>query len=396
MNQLFNPTYSFAGAGLSVVRVPVGASDFSSKVYSWDDTSKDTQLKSFTINGVPSYVWSTIADIKSISPRVKFIAVPWSSPSWMKTSNTMLGGSFDTGSVSEMANYLLKAVQNFQNKGIRLYAIGIQNEPQNSNPTYPSALVSVSAEAQIGIQLRALLDSKGFSDIKIIGYEHNWDDAQGYPVQLIQQAENAFDGVSFHCYAGSVTGQSSFHNAFPSKEIYHTECTGSLGTGWWSNMKWYMDNLFIGGPENWGRTAMMWNLALDNSGNPALPGTKSCGDGCKGVVSISGGSYTLNEEYYAMAQASRAVIPKDSNGPFGQRIGVTVGGKLNFELRVGAHKTGRARSSDPDRWALVVLNWQDTKNNQWDPQPIEATIEFRNKHANFTFPVGITTLWWFA
>lgn len=61
---------------------------------------------------------------------------------------------------------------------------------------------------------------------------------------------------------------------------------------------------------------------------------------------------------YAMAQASRAIIPKDANGPFGQRIGVTVGGKLNSGLRVGAHKTGRARSSDPSRWAIIVLNWQ--------------------------------------
>lgn len=42
----------------------------------------------------------------------------------------------------------------------------------------------------------------------------------------------------------------------------------------------------------------MWNLALDGSGNPKLPGTNSCGGpGCRGIVTInSDGTYELNEE----------------------------------------------------------------------------------------------------
>lgn len=58
-----------------------------------------------------------------------------------------------------------------------------------------------------------------------------------------------------------------------------------------------------------------------------------------------------------MAQTSRAVIPKDVGGPFAQRIGVTVGGTLNWALRVGAYQTGRANPSDPNRYTIVVLNW---------------------------------------
>jgi hypothetical protein len=58
-------------------------------------------------------------------------------------------------------------------------------------------------EGQIGISLRSLLNSNGFSSVKIIGYEvslsflpscyksqvttyqHNWDNAGTYPVQLV-------------------------------------------------------------------------------------------------------------------------------------------------------------------------------------------------------------------
>jgi len=309
----------------------------------------------------------------------------------------MRGGSLISGDASVFTNYIFKAVQAVKSKGHTVYAVGIQNEPQNSNPTYPTALISPSLEGQIGTQLRTLLNNNGLSSVKIIGYEHNWDDAAQYPEQLMSAAGNAFAGVSFHCYAGDVQGQSTFHNAFPSKEVYHTECTGTLGTDWWSNIKWYMDNLFVGGPENWGRTAMMWNFALDSNGNPLLPGSNSCGGGCRPVATVPGdGSYSLNEEYYVMAQTSKAVIPKDVGGPFAQRIGVTIGGTLNWALRVGAYQTGRANPSDPKRYTIVVLNWDDNTNGQWDPTPVDATIEFRGQQAKFTFPVGITTLWWFA
>ena len=53
----------------------------------------------------------------------------------------------------------------------------------------------------------------------------------------MQQAGGAFDGVSFHCYAGSVQEQSDFSSQFPEKEIYFTECSGTIGSDWWSDIK---------------------------------------------------------------------------------------------------------------------------------------------------------------
>ena len=57
-----------------------------------------------------------------------------------------------------------------------------------------------------------------------------------------------------------------------------------------------------------------------------------------------------------MAQASKAIIPKDVGGPFGQRIGVTVAGPLSWALRVGAYVTKRVSSSDWSRYSIVVMN----------------------------------------
>lgn len=57
---------------------------------------------------------------------------------------------------------------------------------------------------------------------------------------------------------------------------------------------------------------------------------------------------------YAIAQASKAVIPKDENGPFGQRIASTVSGSDN--LVVTAYETKRSSAQDWLRYSLVVLN----------------------------------------
>ena len=90
------------------------------------------------------------------------------------------------------------------------------------------------------------------------------------------------------------------------------------------------------------------------------------------------------------------VVPKDVNGPFGQRIGSTVGGNLNWALRVGAYVTHRVNPSDWLRYSIVVLNWDDNDNGAWDPHPVSTTIAFRGQQASYTFPVGVTTLWWYA
>lgn len=200
-----------------------------------------------------------------------------------------------------------------------------QNEPENSNPTYPTCLISASQEAQIGTTLRSLMNSNGFSNTKIIGFDHNWNHAGAYPVQLVREpffsigipyippcicvinglfgetqmesAYNAFSGVAFHCYSGSVGQQDTFEAAYPNKEIYFTECTGEYGSDWWSDIKWYMDNIFVGAVEHYAKTGLMWNLVLDGTGKPELPGSNSCGTPCRPIVTVNtDGTYTLHQE----------------------------------------------------------------------------------------------------
>ena len=110
-----------------------------------------------------------------------------------------------------------------------------------------------------------------------------------------------------------------------------------------------------------------------------------------------------------MAQASRAITPKDPGGPWGQRIGVNVAGSSAGTLQVTAFVTGRNNPSDWCRYSIVVLNgcvlvgvrdFLDTKeitvelarndnvNGAWNPQAVTASIEFRGQQVPFRPVLG--------
>ena len=97
MNQLFNTAEGYNGAGMTVLRLPLGASDFSDREYSFAESWNDWSLASFNLNNAPPYLWSVLADIKSVGPTIKIFAVPWCAPAWMKTTGTMKGGSLISG-----------------------------------------------------------------------------------------------------------------------------------------------------------------------------------------------------------------------------------------------------------------------------------------------------------
>lgn len=90
----------------------------------------------------------------------------------------------------------------------------------------------------------------------------------------------------------------NFHTKYPTKEIYITECAGVIGSDWWSDIKWYMDNLFTVGITHNSASGLMWNIAGQPDGGPKLPGTSSCGgSGCRPIATVnSDGTYDVNQE----------------------------------------------------------------------------------------------------
>ncbi|KAF5329265.1 hypothetical protein D9619_009010 [Psilocybe cf. subviscida] len=93
-----------------------------------------------------------------------------------------------------------------------------------------------------------------------------------------------------------------------------------------------------------------------------------------------------------MAQVSKAIIPRDIGGPSGRRIKITVSGELAWTLRVVGFVTQRSSTTEWQRYSLVVMNWNDNG----EPTSVATTILFRGVQTTYNFPLGLTTLWWYA
>ncbi|MFZ0734012.1 MAG: glycoside hydrolase family 30 beta sandwich domain-containing protein [Candidatus Sulfotelmatobacter sp.] len=309
---LFGPT---TGIGISFLRQPMGASDFSaSGDYSYDDVpvgQTDPNLTNFSIAHDTAYTIPLLQEALSVNPSIKVVAVPWSPPAWMKTSGTMNGGNINAAYFPALTQYFVKFVEGYQQSGIPIYAVSPQNEPLNSNSSYPTAYLAASDEAAfIGTNLGPALSAAGLGSVKVIGYDHNWDDSS-YPETLLANASAASytAGTAFHCYAGDVSTQSTVKNAYPNKDIWFTECSGIVGSQFAVDLAWDAEHLLIGATRNWARSVSLWNLALDQNSGPTNGGCPSC----RGVVTIddstSPATITNNVEYYVLGHAAKFVQP---------------------------------------------------------------------------------------
>jgi len=312
MQSLFDPN---AGIGINALRQPMGATDFSaSGNYSYDDVpagETDPNLAQFSIAHDQAYLIPLLRQALSIDPSLKVHALPWSPPAWMKSTGSMNGGTIASANFPALAQYFTRFVSAYQQQGIPIYAISMQNEPLYTTSSYPSASVASADEARfIGGYLGPALSAAGFGAVKIFGYEHNWDDVS-YPEALLaaSSASGYLAGTSFHCYGGDVTAQSQVKQAYPAKDIWFTECTGTVGSSFAGDLAWNAENLLIGATRNWARGVTLWNIALDQNSGPQNGGCTAC----RGVVtvddSVSPAQITRNVEYYVLGHLGRFVQP---------------------------------------------------------------------------------------
>lgn len=300
------------GIGLSFIRVPMGASDFSLRHYSYDDMTgaeTDSALARFSIDADRADKLPLLRRALAINPELKVMASPWSPPGWMKTTNSLITGTLLPRFYDSYADYFVKFIRAYEAEGVPVHAISLQNEPNFEPADYPGMKLEARARADvIGNHMGPLFARAGIKTL-IWDWDHNWDLPQ-QPLDVLSDptAQKYIQGVAWHCYGGDVSAQGAVHDAHPDKDTYFTECSG----GEWSpkfeeNLKWTVNTLIIGATRNWARGVLLWNLALDEKFGPHLGG---CGN-CRGVVTISSttGGYTRNVEYYALAHASKFVRP---------------------------------------------------------------------------------------
>ena len=176
----------------------------------------------------------------------------------------------------------MKFVKAYEQAGVPIFAVTMQNEPLNIEADYPSMIMSASEQAAfLASALGPTFRAAGVHS-KIFVFDHNWDLIH-YPIEVLAEAKAAAyaSGIAIHCYGGNAASQSELHERYPDLAIWMTECSG--GNWQRGNLLDEQVRLIIDSTRNWSHSVILWNLALDQNHEPHLGGCKNC----RGVVTVN-------------------------------------------------------------------------------------------------------------
>ncbi|MFM7089732.1 MAG: glycoside hydrolase family 30 protein [Bacteroidota bacterium] len=296
--------------GISYLRLSIGASDLDEYPWSYLDLPKgkqDLALKNYSPGYDTLYLIPVLKEILAISPHIQIMGSPWSPPSWMKDNKDSRGGSLLPEYYDVYARYLVKYIQSMNDYGIDISALTIQNEPLHPGNN-PSLLMLAGEQKEF---IKAHLGpafAKNNINTRIIIYDHNAN-RPDYPISILDDPEAAkyIDGSAFHLYEGEIGALSKVHDAHPAKNIYFTEQWIGGPGNFAGDYSWHIRNLIIGGPKNWAKTVLQWNLTSNTNYTPHTD-RGGC-TRCLGAVTIEGSKVTRNSAYYIIGQIAPFVRP---------------------------------------------------------------------------------------
>jgi glucosylceramidase len=364
MKSLFSTT---EGIGLNYLRQPLGSTDFNSGgFYTYEDTKG-----SFSIGRDQQEIIPVLKQATAHNPAIRFMGSPWSPPAWMKTGNSLNGGSLKADHYQAYADYLVKAIKAYGQQGITLRDLTVQNEPEFAT-SYPSMSMTSAEQAAFVKVLDQTLTANGLPT-NILAYDHNWDHPN-YPLEVFNSTQGIqrVIGAAFHCYGGAPSAQQQVVNA--GKRVFFTECSGTDSTNpattFADTLRWHSENLVVQNMRHGGETVINWNLALDQNGGPHQG---HCTNRCNGVVEIANGNVTRNAEYYVLGHVTKFIKPGAT------RVGSTSQGSGGVQ---------NVTFQNPDNsFATFVVNTATTSQR--------FSLTEGGKTLAYTLPAGaIATLTW--
>lgn len=319
-DEILQELFGADGARLNMIRVPIGASDYieGSEYFSCCD-KEDPSLNAFTVEKDKNII-AVLKKILAINPDVTIFAVPWSAPAWMKTNNSLEGGTLKEEYYETYADYLVKFVEAYKAEGIEIHYLSLINEPLITNCGYPHMSIDELQAVEIGRALSDRLKEKKLS-VSLLGWEHNVDDmAYSYLETVYGDGSDLFAGAALHGYGKDYTvteGVQYLKEIYAKKQVFMTELTEHTGSNdFASNLSYAAKNVTVD-PVNYGLNgAMFWNLVLRPDGSPT---PVRHGNECYGVMDLieENGrySYFKRSAYYAMAQISKFAYAIDGENP---------------------------------------------------------------------------------
>ena len=290
----------------NIFRLPIGSSDFSPETYSY---SKQKNLDDFSIEKDFEYIIPVIKDILEFNPNVKFLASPWSPPSFMKSNKMLtLGGKLLEKYYLLYAKYLTKYIIEYRKLGININYITIQNEP-NALQIWESCLFDTQEELCFIKNYLYPKFKENNIETKILIYDHNKEKMYNRANDIISNFSKV-EGIAYHWYTGDHFESIDIcSKMFKNKLLIHTE--GCVGYSKFKpeeevkNAEIYAHDI-IGDLSHGSNAYIDWNILLDYQGGP-----NHKKNFCNSPIMLNenGDDYYKNLCYYYISQIAMIVRP---------------------------------------------------------------------------------------
>lgn len=332
--QLMEDYFGESGNRYTLGRTHINSCDFSESSYSFDDVDGDMELKNFNddltrdMEALIPLIKAAQAVLKKQNESLNLLATPWSPPAWMKNQTWNFGDTsmdhsgnpcLKAGMAPVWAKYFSKWLSAYKAHDIPIWAITVQNEPEN-NASWEACLMTADEQADfLGKHLGPELSST-HPDVGIFVFDHNKDHVYNWTKTIFSdpEASKYATGVAYHWYSGdSFDNLKKIQEEYPQAAMLASEATyeeyrwhkgTTLSTGDWSFGEGYAHDII--GDLNTGAIGWIdWNLILDEKGGP-----NHVDNVCDAAVqaNMTLGEVYRHPQYYYIGHFSRFLLPGSS------------------------------------------------------------------------------------
>ncbi len=352
-----------------VNRSAVGANDFATSWYSYDETPGDLALEHFSVARDEERVIPFIRQAQRYQDEMVLHCSPWSPPTWMKNPPVYNFGRLISTPENQTAyaSYFVKFIQAYAERGITVTQLHVQNEVF-ADQKFPSCRWS-SDELRVFIRdyLGPAFEAAGLTTTIFLGTLNGPEDmaftASG---QQLTNYARFVDNILFddeaRKYIGGIgyqwAGQHAIartHEAWPELEIMQTESECGFGSNAWEDAE-YVFHLVRHYLQHGASGYTYWNMALE----PGGLSTWGWPQNSLITVDAEARTFTRNFEYYVLRHYSAAVRPG------AVRLGVT--GRFSAQ--------GSAYANPDGSIAVVVQNALDRAEDFSFTDPTDESRSF--------------------
>ena len=313
LQEIFDPA---TGARLNYCRMPIGANDFATEAYSYDETDGDFELNHFSIEHDRRTLIPFIHAAQRYQPKLRLWASPWTPPSWMKRNHFYAEakaypgmGFKDNGIRPEQvghegedmfiqepryfdayARYFGRFIDAYRTEEIHIGMVMPQNE-FNSAQNFPSCTWTADGLARF---LHSLGPEMRKREVDIFfGTLERGNQKLLEAVMANKDAAQYIKGVGMQ-WAGK-SALPTVHREFPELAIFQSEQECGDGKNTWSYTGYcwqLMKHYLRSGASGY----MYWNISTD------LSGKSSWGWAQNSLVSVDtvAKTYHFNHDYYLL------------------------------------------------------------------------------------------------